>query len=161
MTVHTPIESRQGGIPAWAIGLALFLFLVGGVYLASNLAGENPPFAVPGASGPVASEPVASGGGGGDPAIGESLVAEAGCTGCHGADLAGTGNFPSLLGVNDGPVSDNLQDLAAEHPDEWIALWIDGTTPETEGIDRRGMPAFGGELSPEQIQSIVAYLRSL
>jgi len=63
--------------------------------------------------------------------------------------------------VADGPISENLQDLAAEHPDEWIALWIDGTVPETEGLDRGGMPVFGDQLSPEQIDAIVAYLLSL
>lgn len=156
MTVHTPIETRSGGVPPWAIGLTVFVFLVGGVYLASNLAGENPAFAVPGASAPVA-----SGGGEADPAVGEALVAEAQCAACHGPDLAGSGNFPSLLGVADGPVSENLQDLGAEHPEDWIALWIDGTVPETEGLERGGMPAFGDQFSPEQIDSIVAYLLSL
>lgn len=156
MTVHTPIETRRSGLPAWAIGLTVFVLLVGGVYLASNLSGENPPFAVPGASG---SAPAASGGA--DPAVGEALVTEAGCTGCHGPDLSGSGNFPSLLAVADGPVSENLGDLATEYPDDWIHLWIDGTTPETEGIDRLGMPPFGDQLSPEQIDAIVAYLKSL
>ena len=156
MTVHTPIETRRSGLPAWAIVLTVFVFLVGAVYLASNLSGENPPLAVPGASAPAP-----SGGGGGDPAVGETLVADAGCTACHGADLSGSGNFPSLLGVADGPVSENLQDLGAEYPDEWAHLWIDGTTPETEGIDRMGMPTFGDQLSAEQIDSIVAYLKSL
>ena len=51
MTVHTPIETRSGGLPPWAIGLTVFVFLVGGVYLLSNLAGQNPAFAIPGASG--------------------------------------------------------------------------------------------------------------
>ena len=158
MTVHTPIESRERGVPAWAIGITVFVFLVGGVYLLSNLVGENPAFAIPGAS---ASAPPASGEP--DPAVGEQLVANAQpqCAGCHGADLAGQGNFPSLHGVAEGPKSENLQDLAAEYPDDWIALWIDGTTPETEGIDRMGMPAFGDQFSPEQIDSIVAYLRTL
>ena len=87
-------------------------------------------------------------------------MAQAGCTGCHGPDLEGSIG-PALLAVADGPVSANLADLAAEHPDDWVALWIDGTTPETEGIDRMGMPTFGGDLSPEQIDSIVAYLKSL
>lgn len=155
MTVHTPIETRRSGLPPWAIGITVFVFLVGGVYLASNLSGENPPFAIPGASAPAPS------GGGADPAVGEALVAEAGCTQCHGPDLSGSGNFPDLHGVAEGPVSENLQDLAAEHPDDWIALWIDGTTPETEGIDRMGMPTFGDQLSPEQIDAIVAHLRSL
>ncbi|CAN5274784.1 hypothetical protein BH23CHL9_BH23CHL9_06860 [soil metagenome] len=155
MTVHTPIDTRSGGLPPWAVGLTVLLFLIGGVYLAANLSGDNPAFAIPGASAPAAS------GGDADPAVGEALVAENQCAACHGSDLGGTDAFPSLLGVADGPVSENLQDLAADHPDDWIALWIDGTTPETEGLDRGGMPAFGSDLSPEQIAAIVAYLRSL
>jgi mono/diheme cytochrome c family protein len=154
MTVHTPIETRSGGVPPWAIGLTVFVFLVGGVYLLSNLAGRNPAFAIPGASAPPPS-------GGVDPAVGEALIEEGGCASCHGADLSGSGAFPSLLGVNEGPVSENLQQLAADHPDDWIALWINGTTPETEGLDRGGMPTFGDRFSPEQIDSIVAYLKGL
>ena len=158
MTIHTPIETRGSGIPAWVIGLTVFILLVGGVYLASNLAGENPAFAIPGASAPAP-----EGSGGADPAVGEQLIGSVtpACTACHGADLSGGGNFPGLHGVNDGPVSENLQQLATDHPDDWIHLWIDGTTPETEGIDRGGMPAFGEQLSPDQIDSIVAYLKSL
>ncbi|MBA2264872.1 MAG: c-type cytochrome [Chloroflexi bacterium] len=158
MTIHTPIGTRSRGLPPWAIGLTVFVFLVGGVYLASNLAGENPAFAIPGASAPVASGGVEA-----DPAVGEALVAQTQpqCSSCHGADFTGQASFPSLLGVADGPVSENLQDLGAEYPDEWIALWIDGTTPETEGLDRGGMPAFGDQLSPEQIDAIVAFLKSL
>jgi mono/diheme cytochrome c family protein len=157
MTVHTPIDTRSGGVPPWAIGLTVFVFLVGGVYLLSNLAGQNPAFAIPGSSVPAAPS------GPPDPAIGMQLVGQAqpACTSCHGPDLAGSGNFPSLLGVSEGPVSENLQDLAAQHPDDWIALWIDGTTPETEGIDRMGMPAFGDQLEPHEIDSIVAYLLRL
>lgn len=158
MTVHTPIESRGARIPIWAIALTLLVFLVGGVYFIGNLGGENPPFAGPGG---VPSEPAGSAGP--DPAIGEALVAQAApqCSACHGADLGGSGSFPSLHGVAEGPVSENLQDLGAEHPDNWAELWIDGTTPETEGIDRLGMPAFGDQFSPEQIASIVAYLKTL
>ena len=63
--------------------------------------------------------------------------------------------------MKDGPVSENLQELGATHPDDWIAIWIDGTTPETEGLDRGGMPAFGDQFTPEQIDAIVAYLKSL
>ena len=158
MTAHTPIDARGSGIPAWAIALTVFVFLVGGVYLASNLAGENPPFALPGAS-----PPAPGGSGGADPAVGEALIGQVqpACTACHGPDLNGQANFPSLHGVADGPVSENLQDLAAEYPDEWIHLWIDGTTPETADLDRGGMPRFGEQLSPEEIDSIIAYLRGL
>ena len=158
MTVHTPIESRQSGLPAWAVGLTVFVFLVGGVYLASNLSGENPAFRVPGAS-----EPAPVGSGGADPAVGEALIGQVqpSCHACHGPDLNGAGNFPSLHGVADGPKSANLADLAAANPEDWIHLWIDGTTPATEGIDRGGMPMFGEQLSSEQIDSIVAYLKGL
>ena len=153
MTVYTPIETRSGGIPPWALVLTAFVLLVGAVYFASNLGGENPPFAMPGAT----EAPPANGGP--DPAVGEALVAEAGCASCHGPDLGGQGAFPSLVQLDEGPISENLQDLAADHPDEWVALWIDGTTPETEGLDRAGMPAFGTQYSREQIDAIVAYLR--
>ena len=50
MTVHTPIETRSGGLPPWAILLTLFVLLVGGVYFVANLGGENPPLAIPGES---------------------------------------------------------------------------------------------------------------
>ena len=159
MTVHTPIETRGSGVPAWAIGLTVFVFLVGAVYLASNLAGENPPIALPGVSASAAP----GGSAGADPVVGEQLVGSVtpACTACHGPDLAGQANFPTLLEIEEGPVSENLQQLAEEHPEDWVSLWIDGTTPETEGIDRMGMPAFGEQLSPEQIDAIVAYRRGL
>jgi mono/diheme cytochrome c family protein len=161
MSVQTPIESRGSGIPPWAIGLTVFVFLLGGVYLATNLTGENPPLAIPGASAPAPSGSGAAGGP--DPAVGEQLVAEAqpACSACHGADLSGSGDFPPLTGVAEGPVSENLQDLGTEYPDTWAQLWIAGTGPEVEGLDRGGMPAFGDQFTPEQIDSIVAYLKGL
>lgn len=158
MTVHTPIESRSARIPPWALIIALLVALTAGVYFVANLSGENPPLAIPGAS---PSAPVGSGEP--DPAVGEALVGTAvpACTSCHGPDLGGSASFPSLHGIEDGPVSENLQDLAAEYPDEWVALWIAGTTPETEGLERGGMPKFGEQFTPEQIASIVAYLQTL
>ena len=52
MTVHTPIETSSRSIPPWAIGITVLIFLVGGVYLAGNLSGENPPIGgVPSPSG--------------------------------------------------------------------------------------------------------------
>lgn len=156
MTVHTPIGVRDRGVPRWALGLTVFLFLVGGVYLLGNLGGENPPLAMPGASQPAAT-------GGADPGRGAALIEQVqpACTLCHGQDLGGTGTAPTLQQIEEGPVSENLQQLGEDHPEEWVALWIDGTTPETEGIDRMGMPAFGEQLSREEIDAIVAYLRSL
>ena len=148
---YTPIESRTRGIPPWAALLTAVLLLAGGLYLGTNLTGENPAAGIPGATpAPADGEP--------DPAAGAQLVQTAGCTACHGADLGGSGQFPSLHGVGEGPKSENLQQLATDHPDDWIHLWIDGTGPEVQGLDRGGMPVFGSQLTPEQIDSIVAFL---
>jgi mono/diheme cytochrome c family protein len=155
MASTAPIETRPG-LPAWAVGIAVFMFLVGAVYAATNLAGENPAAQVPGAS----AEPGTGPSGAPDPAVGEALVAQAGCQSCHGENWEG-GVGPSLIGVADGPTSENLQDLAAEHPDDWMQLWIDGTGPEVQGIDRMGMPEFGTQLDPVQIEAIVAYIKTL
>jgi mono/diheme cytochrome c family protein len=155
MAVQTPIETRSG-LPVWALGVTVFLFLVGGVYAATNLTGENPAAQIPGAS--VGPGPGPSGAP--DPAVGEALVVEAGCQACHGQNWEG-GVGPSLIGVVDGPTSENLQELAAAFPDDWMNLWIDGTDPEVEGIDRGGMPQFGTQFDPRQIDAIVAYLKTL
>jgi mono/diheme cytochrome c family protein len=155
MTVETPIDVRSRAIPGWAIGLTVMVFLVGGTYLAGNLSGENPP---------ILAGPSASGGSGG-PNLeqqGRQIIAKANpqCTACHGDDLSGAVG-PNLHGVAGGPISDNLKDLAAEHPDDWANLWIDGTGPEVEGLDRMGMPMFGTQLSAEEIATVVEYLKSL
>lgn len=155
MTVHTPIETRSRGIPGWALGLTVFVLLVGGVYFAGNLTGENPP---------IVAEPSPSGGGDTtQQAI--AIISQAGCQSCHGPDLAGAGAFPSLHGIESGPVSANLADLAVEHPDDWAEIWIAGTDPAvSDPALRGGMPAFGAapyELTEEQITFVVEYLKTL
>lgn len=156
MTVPTPIGSRRSGLPAWAVGLVAFVLLVGGVYAASNLAGENPPLVGPLPSGS------APGGGAGEAL---AIIESAGCQGCHGQDLSGSGSFPSLIGISSGPKSENLVSLAEEEPDNWIHLWIAGTDERTsDPAMRAGMPAFGGppyDLSEEEIAAIVDYLMTL
>jgi cytochrome c553 len=156
MTVETPIEVRSRAIPSWAIGLTVLVFLVGGVYLAGNLTGVNPP---------ILAGPSGSGGSGGPNLEQQArqIIAKASpqCTACHGPDLAGQATFPSLHGVANGPVSPNLQDLAAGHPEDWPNLWIDGTGSEVEGLDRGGMPAFGSQLTAAEIATVVEYLKSL
>jgi cytochrome c553 len=155
MTVETPIDVRSRAIPGWAIGLTVLVFLVGGVYLAGNLTGENPP---------ILAGPSASGGSGG-PNLEQQArqvinKANPHCTACHGDDLTG-GVGPNLHGVAGGPVSDNLKELGADNPDNWPNLWIDGTGPDVEGLDRGGMPAFGSQLSADEIATVVEYLKSL
>jgi mono/diheme cytochrome c family protein len=151
MTVHTPIETRNA-LPRWALGLSVLIFLVGGVYFAGNLSGENPP---------IAGGPSPSAGPGGGPEAALAIIEQAGCQACHGPDLAGQGNFPDLHNVKNGPTSENLQDLFADHPDDWANLWIAGTDPAVANLDRGGMPVFGDTLTPEQIATVVDYLKTL
>ena len=153
MSVRTPIESRTSGLPAWALWLTVFVVLVGGVYLATNLAGENPPLV----------GPLPSGSGGPDGAgAAMALIERAGCQACHGPDLAGGGAFPNLHGVGAGPKSENLQELAAAEPDNWIHIWIKGEDPRvSDPAFRKGMPAFAGTLTDDEIDTIVEYLKTL
>jgi mono/diheme cytochrome c family protein len=157
MSVHTPIETRPG-LPRWSIGLAVFVFLVGGVYAASNLSGTNAPILgapSPGASGTV------------NVAAAQALIARVtpSCTTCHGTDLSGQATFPSLHGLQNGPTVDNLQKLGKDHPNDWMNIWITGTDPAvSDPAMRKGMPAFGAapnNLSPDQIETIVRYLLTL
>lgn len=149
MTVKTPIESRSRALPVWAVVFTVLVLLLGAADLAGNLAGENP----------------AIGGSGGVDiaAKAQAIITSAGCQACHGSDL--TGNIgPDLHTVSSGPVVANLQDLAAAHPDDWANLWIAGTDPAVAGIDRGGMPIFGGppyNLTADQITTVVDYLKSL
>ena len=150
MTVHTPIESRERGVPRWALGLTGVMLLAGAAFFATNLSGSNPP---------IGGEPQPSGSGGGLNAV--SIIKAAGCQSCHGPDLAGQGPFPSLHGVKNGPSSENLQLLGTDHPDDWANLWIAGTDPAVADIDRGQMPVFGETLSPEEIAAVVEYLKTL
>jgi mono/diheme cytochrome c family protein len=154
MTVHTPISSRTRGIPRWALGLTGAMFLAGAALFATNLSGANPPI---GGSG----EPAPSG----VPArSAQAIIKAAGCQSCHGPDLAGQGQFPSLHGVKNGPTSKNLAQLGKDHPDDWANLWIAGTDPAVATLDRGPMPVFGKDpynLTAAEIAKVVAYLKTL
>jgi len=149
MSVRTPIASRTRALPVWALVFSAVVVLVGGVYFAGNVSGENPPIA-------------------GQPSIDTSgqaiaIMTQAQCYVCHGPDLMGTIG-PSLRGVANGPVSANLQDLGTSNPDDWANLWIAGTDPAVAGLDRGGMPIFASapsNLTDEQITIVVDYLKSL
>ena len=73
--------------------------------------------------------------------IGAQLFA-ANCATCHGAD-GGGGTGPKLAGV-----------VAQKYPniDDQIAIVTNGKTG--------GMPSFGGDLTPKQIQLVVEYTRT-
>ncbi len=158
---YRPIESRYDSLPWWVILLSGAVLVLGAVYFLTNLSPSGTSLTGGGASPPVTGPPATDGGAPVDVAAAQALIEEGGCAACHGADLAGQGNFPSLLNVAEGPVSDNLQELGAEHPDDWAQLWIHGTNDAVAGLDRRGMPTFSERFSEEEIDLIVRYLKTL
>lgn len=160
---YRPIESRRDNLPWWVLLLSAGFLLLGALYFMTNLSPPGgPQTGGPGASGPPGSGAPGSGAPAPvDVAAAEALIEEGGCTACHGADFTGQGAFPPLTGLAEGPVSDNLQDLGAEHPDDWAQLWIHGTNEEVSGLDRRGMPTFSDRFSAEEIDLIVRYLQGL
>lgn len=156
MTPHTPIETRPG-LPRWTLGLTVFVFLVGAVYVGSNLSGTNPP---------IAGRPSASPGAGDVSAAALAIINQAGCKSCHGPDLAGVPpTFPDLHGLQGGPTVDNIKQLGKDHPKDWMNIWIAGTDPAASNpAMRKGMPAFSGppySLTPQQIDTVVKYLLTL
>ena len=80
-------------------------------------------------------------GGEGDPEAGSEVFASAGCGSCHTLADAGTS----------GNVGPNLDEA---HPD--AATVVDAVTH-----GRGAMPPFEGQLEPEQIQNVAAYVSSV
>lgn len=64
------------------------------------------------------------------------------CAGCHGAN-GGGGMCPSLIGVS------------KRRSDDFIVHRI------TVGSAEKGMPAFGKQLTPDQIKAMAAYVKTL
>jgi mono/diheme cytochrome c family protein len=92
----------------------------------------------------------------GDARTGREIFAAA-CASCHGA--TGTGAALSQVGFSD-PIPDFTDCVAAsrETSQDWAAV-VRGGGP-VRGFSHR-MPAFGEALSPEQVDRVVAYVRSL
>lgn len=78
-----------------------------------------------------------------DPSQGQVIFAST-CYACHGANGQGTDRAPAL----------NSKDLLDKFDDNWLHQTI------SEGRPAKGMPTWGKVLSPEQINSLVAYIRS-
>jgi len=165
MTGPPPVETGNERIPLWMVAFGATVLLLGVVSLGVNLEGTNPDLVGAGPSGPPPSGPPPSGAPPSEgPADAVALIQGSQCQACHGVDLSGQGIFPSLHGIAAGPQSDNLQQLGADFPDTWPNLWIDGSVPEVAGLDRGGMPVFGGPggtLTPDEIATIVEYLLTL
>lgn len=87
---------------------------------------------------------------------GEQLYREA-CASCHGVD--GAGAPPSTLAFEEEMPDFTNCSFASREPDgDWVAVAHEGGP--VRGFSRM-MPAFGGALSPEDLQRVMDYVRTL
>jgi mono/diheme cytochrome c family protein len=125
------------------VTIAFVVAMVGAMYVLAHEAEEEaePGQATETVGGPSETQPPAGGGAEGeegDPEAGAQVFAEGGCGGCHTLDAAGTA----------GTVGPNL--------DEAQPAFQEAVEVITNG--RGAMPAFGGQLSPEQIRDVSAFI---
>jgi hypothetical protein len=162
-------ERTNFSIPRWLVGLMLVaplfaLFALGGS--ATGACGEGTELAVDVISGEIVncdgSEFTGGGAGGGATdfiGLGSQLYAgevtpASTCSGCHGADGQGAGNFPALTGVltTFGSCEDHV---------EWVRLGsagFEGTYGDTNKPVGGGMPSHGA-LTEEQLRAVTAFER--
>jgi|SRR5215469_13226984 len=89
---------------------------------------------------------------------GENLFSELGCRTCHRSDMQGRG--PDLIGLYDKPVS--LEDGRTVIADEnYIRESIQNPSLRIPKGYKPIMPTFQGLLSDEQLNALVAYIKSL
>lgn len=99
---------------------------------------------------------------------GQGVYSSAGCAGCHGADLKGVGQFPSLLNIGNEPVIDlpfpisGLDKLKADYAaskSKFLELWIRDSSANYNGGTSTNMPAHPVEsLSDSALQALITFL---
>jgi mono/diheme cytochrome c family protein len=105
------------------------------------------------------------------PEAGQQVYNDAGCAGCHGADLAGQeGVFPSLLNIGNEPVigadlptpiSQEEQLIAdyEEDPRNMLDLWIRDSAANYNDGEPTGMPPHPeASLSESALQALITFL---
>ncbi len=88
-----------------------------------------------------------------------ATVAAAKCAGCHGAGGAGDGIMLQTLNVATPPVSWTSKAQMAQFTDAQLASMIKGGGASQGKASL--MPAFGTQLTDDQVANVVAYIRSL
>jgi mono/diheme cytochrome c family protein len=93
------------------------------------------------------------------------------CAGCHGANMAGVGDFPSLLNIGNQPVTNlpfaisglaKLQSDYAADPRNFLQLWIRDSAANYNGGAATNMPAHSVDgLSDSALQALITFLLSL
>ncbi len=99
---------------------------------------------------------------------GAEVYATAGCAGCHGADLAGVGEFPNIQNIGNEPVTDlpypisQMDQLVADYqsdPRTMLEQWIrDSSTNYNDGAPTN-MPAHpASQLPDDALQALITFL---
>jgi cytochrome c oxidase subunit 1 len=140
-------EKRKGKMPAATLE-ALYVLVALALAFAAGAAGwaigkaqgdgdgEAPPVVT--TTGETGGTDTAPAAGGGDPAAGEAVFAEAACGSCHTLSAAGAA----------GTIGPNLDDLKPSY-DAVVEIVTSG---------RGNMPAFAGQLDEQQIADVAAYV---
>src|SRR5215469_16291208 len=94
----------------------------------------------------------------GNPSAGAHIVMMK-CAGCHGEDGSGKGVQLGELSVKQPPIPWNDATAMSALSDQEIAEKISSTNRQQK--PDAVMPSFGDQLSPQQIDDVVAYIRML
>jgi mono/diheme cytochrome c family protein len=99
---------------------------------------------------------------------GQEVYNSAGCVGCHGADLAGTGDFPNLQNIGNKPVTDlptpisdldKLKKDYADDPRKFLEAWIRDSSANYNGGTPTGMPAHPEDQLPaDALKALITFL---
>lgn len=102
------------------------------------------------------------------PEAGAEVFASAGCQGCHGSELEGTGSGPDIRGISSGVVTelpvepsqlDQMVADYAEDPRAFLERWIRDSAVNYNDGEPTGMPAHPeGTLPPSQLQALITFL---
>jgi mono/diheme cytochrome c family protein len=101
-------------------------------------------------------------------AAGQEVYQGSDCQGCHGADLAGVGDFPNIQNIGNEPVTDlptkisQLDKLVADYKDDprqMLELWIRDSAANYNDGDATQMPAHPeGQLSDAALKALITFL---
>ncbi|MEP6468624.1 MAG: c-type cytochrome [Chloroflexota bacterium] len=99
---------------------------------------------------------------------GQEVYQTSDCQGCHGADLAGVGDFPNIQNIGNAPVTDlptpisQLDKLKADYKDDprkMLELWVRDSAANYNDGDPTGMPAHPeAQLSNSALKALITFL---
>jgi len=121
-------------------------------------AGVNPSAGKSGIAVPMTSQAAVVDDGSARLAAGQTLFQKRGCIGCHRAD--GTGVGPTLHGLFGSPVQDPTCGVAMVDESYVREAILNPSATVADGF-RAVMPSFAGLVTEEELQELVAYVKSL